>query len=289
MFGGLILISPRKTFVITGLSGSGKTLALKLLEDLGCEVVDNIPISLCPLLIKEKDEPGPKPLAIGIDLRTRDFSPQHFKQAIDFLKTHCHVTVLFIEASSTVIAARYRETRRIHPLAPEQYVEDLIQKERTLLKEVRNWANLVFDTSTYSPPEMRCQLQNLLSLKAPIIQIYLISFSFRRGVPQHSDFVFDMRFLANPHYEKNIRFLTGQTQEIQGYLEKDTNFKAFLQSTQDLFVSSIFPQFQKEARGSVILSFGCTGGRHRSVGTAEYLGKYFLKNNWLNKVVHRDL
>ena len=276
-----------KIFMVTGLSGSGKTLALKALEDLGCEVVDNMPVSLCTLLVKEKG--SSRPLALGIDLRTRDFSPESLKKCMEQLRKESPTAVLFLEAQSSVIAARYRETRRSHPLGLEKDVETLIHQESQLLAQVRQEADVVFDTSGHSPPEMRCALQSVLGLKAPELVIYLLSFSFRLGIPKRSDFLFDMRFLSNPHYEKDIKFLTGQTQQIQDYLQKESRFRQFLESCQTLFSSCVFPRLKEEGRGSVILSFGCTGGRHRSVGTAETLGRIFLNESWNVRTHHRDL
>ncbi|ETZ04709.1 RNase adapter RapZ [Holospora undulata] len=277
-----------KVFIVTGLSGSGKTMALKLLEDLECEVIDNIPISLCPHLILEKAKKHS--LGIGLDLRTRDFSAEKFHDCVAKIRKRNTVAVVFLDATTQVLCARYRETRRGHPLGNAACIEDLIEAEKKLLKPVQDRSDIVFDTSALSPPEMRSKLQK--SLKIPSLQlwVYVLSFSFRRGIPLQSDFVFDMRFLPNPHYETDMKILTGEHSSIQSYLMKYQAFSCFLENITLLFTSSILPSYTQDRRLNCTVSFGCTGGRHRSVSTAEIFARSLRENENVNvKIYHRDL
>ncbi|WP_162147070.1 RNase adapter RapZ [Holospora obtusa] len=277
-----------KIFIITGLSGSGKTMALKLLEDLGCEVVDNIPISLCAHLISEK---APKKnLGIGLDLRTRDFSVEKFHDCVENIRKNNTVIVVFLQAETLVLCARYRETRRGHPLGSSVCIEDLIEEEKKFLIPVQNRSDIIFDTSCLSPPEMRSKLQQRLEIPSFGLWVYVLSFSFRRGVPSQSDFVFDMRFLSNPHYDCDMRTRTGQHESIQSYLAQCQNFSSFFKNITSMFTSSIFPSYSDDRRLNCTISFGCTGGRHRSVGTAEMFSKFLKENHSLNVIIyHRDL
>ncbi|PPE03878.1 glmZ(sRNA)-inactivating NTPase [Holospora curviuscula] len=263
-------------------------MALKLLEDLGCEVVDNIPIALCADLISEKVTQHP--LGIGLDLRTRDFSTEKFHHCVEMIRKKNIVRVVFLNASTQVLCARYRETRRGHPLGNAAYIEGLIEREKKLLDSVQNRADVVFDTSTFSPPEMRSKLQQLLEIPSLQLWVYLLSFSFRRGIPLQSDFVFDMRFLPNPHYNHDMRTLTGEHGYIQSYLMQDSKFNSFFEHVTYLFSSVILPSYTQDRRLNSTLSFGCTGGRHRSVGTAELVAKFLKETNNMNVLVyHRDL
>ena len=262
-------------------------MALKLLEDLGFEVVDNIPIALCSHLISEKVRD--RPLGIGLDLRTRDFSSEKFHHCVENIRKNNMVKVVFLDATLEVLCARYRETRRGHPLGHAAHIEGLIEREKKLLKPVKDRADIVFDTSKLSPPEMRGKLQQCLEIPSLQLWVYLISFSFRRGVPLQSDFVFDMRFLPNPNYEPSMRALTGEHEYIQSYLKRHSNFNSFLETIDSLFSSIILPSYTKDRRLNCTISFGCTGGRHRSVGTAEMLGKLLKETKTINVLVyHRD-
>ena len=262
-------------------------MALKLLEDLGCEVVDNIPIALCGALITEKRTQTS--LAIGLDLRTRDFTPEKFDECVTQIRTCYPLTVVFLQAETPVLCARYRETRRGHPLGAAAHIEELIETEKNLLSSVKSQANIIFDTSKLSPPEMRAQLQKRLSIPAQHLLVYLVSFSFRRSLPSQSDFVFDMRFLTNPHYDQSMRALTGEHEGIQSYLLKQPNFSTFIDTTEGLFSKTILPTYTQAHRLNCTISFGCTGGRHRSVASAELIGKRLSEHHFNVRVYHRDL
>ncbi len=262
-------------------------MALKLLEDLGCEVVDNIPIALCGALIAEKRTQTS--LAIGLDLRTRDFTPEKFDACVAHIRTHYPLTVVFLQADTSVLCSRYRETRRGHPLGTAAHIEALIETEKTLLIPVKEQANVIFDTSKLSPPEMRAQLQKRLAISVQPLWVYLISFSFRRSLPSQSDFVFDMRFLTNPHYDLSMRALTGEHEGIQSYLLNQPDFSTFMDTTEALFTQTILPTYTRAHRLNCTISFGCTGGRHRSVASAEIMGKRLREHDVNVRVYHRDL
>lgn len=262
-------------------------MALKLLEDLGCEVVDNIPIALCGALIAEKRTQSS--LAIGIDLRTRDFTPEKFDACVAQIRAHYPLTVVFLQADTSVLCARYRETRRGHPLGASGHIEALIETEKNLLTSVKAHANVIFDTSKLSPPEMRAQLQKRLAIPAQPLWVYLVSFSFRRSMPSQSDFVFDMRFLTNPHYDQSMRSLTGEHEGIQNYLLNQPECATFIDATEVLLAKTILPTYTKAHRLNCTISFGCTGGRHRSVASAELMGKRLREHHFNVRVYHRDL
>ena len=262
-------------------------MALKLLEDLGCEVVDNIPIALCDALIAEKRIQ--KSLAIGLDLRTRDFTSEKFDECVAHIRKHYPLTVVFLQADTLVLCARYRETRRGHPLGASGHIEELIEKEKSLLIPVKEHCDIIFDTSTLSHPEMRSQLQKRLSLPSQHLWVYLVSFSFRRNLPSQSDFVFDMRFLTNPHYDQSMRVLTGEHEGIQNYLLQQKDFSTFIDTTEALFSRTILPTYTTAHRLNCTISFGCTGGRHRSVASAELMAQRLRNHDFNVRVYHRDL
>jgi UPF0042 nucleotide-binding protein len=274
-----------RIFIVTGLSGAGKTTALKALEDRGCEVIDNIPIALCSELIEHK-RGG---LALGVDVRTRDFNPEIFLNTLAQLRQRFKIELLFFEASPVSLQKRYRETRRQHPLGCDQSLLNLIDEEKSLLEPLREAADQIFDTTQASPPEIRSHLYQSLGLLDKSFSLFVLSFSFRQGLPVHSDFVFDVRFLKNPYYHSETRFLSGKDQLTQSYLSRSPECQAFCKVLEDFFLNLILPCMQKEGRASLTIAFGCTGGKHRSVYMAERFTELFLKNNYVAQACHRDL
>ncbi|BDB96214.1 RNase adapter RapZ [Candidatus Hydrogenosomobacter endosymbioticus] len=285
--GGIPFSTDRpRVLVITGISGSGKTTALKTLEDFGYEVIDNIPVSLCSDLICQKEMA--RSVAIGIDLRTRDFDPGFVLS--EFAKIDCaDVEIVFFEASEEVIRQRYRETRRIHPLGASGNLGERMKKEIDMLSIVKKSANWIIDTSAMSTPELRKVLKEKLCIKSDLTTIYVMSFSFKFGVPSHSDMVFDMRFLPNPYYKKEMRFLTGKAISIKGYLHSEPIFAKFLDSLRGMLLDIVLPKLSGDGRREIILAFGCTGGKHRSVFTAEEVYEMLRSNGYRVKLHHREL
>lgn len=269
--------------IITGMSGSGKTTALKTLEDLGCEVMDNIPLSLCHGLVLEKNPDAT--LAVGIDIRTRGFNPENFDSTVSELRKLTDVRVLFFDASLEALENRYRETRRQHPFGNHDVISSLIAQERSFLESVKTSADHYISTTHRSPPELKSDLQRTLNLINPRgTTVYVMSFAYRRGVPKSADFVFDMRFLPNPYYEKSMKLLTGQSPEVQDFFNHCQEFQRFL--------GMLFPlldQMLTDCRPSFVVAFGCSGGRHRSVYSAEKTAEYLGTKGYVTYRHHRDM
>lgn len=280
----------RTVVIITGMSGSGKSSALKIFEDLGFETIDNLPLSLLSAAINV-DKPL-RPLAIDIDTRTRDFSADILLWEIDRLRKEekIRLTFAFFDCDTSVIESRYRETRRHHPLAgAEGSLQKGILKERELFQNLKDKADFTLDTSLLTPPEFRSYIQetfDLLSKK--IFKVMLLSFAFLRGIPREADMVFDMRFLSNPFYQQNLKSLTGQTMPIQEYFDADQAFHTFFHHLQGMLTLTL-PFFQKEGRNYFTIAFGCTGGRHRSVFTTEQTGRWLAEQGYNVQVHHRDM
>ena len=269
--------------IVTGMSGSGKTTALKTLEDLGCEVMDNIPLSLCQGLILEKNTSST--LAIGIDIRTRGFNPKAFAGTVAALREMTKVSVLFFEASPAALENRYRETRRHHPFGTNALTATLIAEERVFLAPVRQSTNQRIDTTHRSPPELKSYLQKTLNLINPRgTTVYVMSFAYRRGIPQSADFVLDMRFLPNPYYQKTMQLLTGKSEEVQQFFQNQSEFQRFIHGFFPLLDIMLAGE-----RSSFVLAFGCSGGRHRSVCTAEKTRVYLESRGYIGHIYHRDM
>lgn len=282
--------SKRPVLLITGMSGSGRSFALKTLEDMGYETIDNLPLSLLETVILAQRK-VPRPIAISVDVRTRDFSSEHFLQELEKL-THdseINTQVLFFECDDEVIARRYNESRRLHPLAYERPVMDGIRLERHLITPLKKHANLVIDTSLLLTTDLRGQLRRLfLPQQAPNLSIFITSFSFRYGLPREADIVFDARLLKNPYYVEELSALTGEDPEVVNFIEKDPLFIPFLESLKSI-LSLSFPRFEEEGRAYLTIAIGCTGGQHRSVFIAKILKEWLQETKKHIKLRHRDL
>jgi len=269
--------------IITGMSGSGKTTALKTLEDLGCEVMDNIPLSLCHGLVLEKTPHAM--LAVGLDIRTRGFNPENFASTVAALRELIDVTVLFFDASVESLENRYRETRRQHPFGNRDTIGALIIQEQSFLEPVKASADRYISTTHRSPPELKSELQRRLNLMNPMgTTVYVMSFAYRRGVPESADFVFDMRFLPNPYYNKAMKLLTGQSPEVQAFFQGCPEFQRF-----KAMLFPLLDQVLTGGRPSFVVAFGCSGGRHRSVCTAIQSAQYLSSKGFETRQYHRDM
>ncbi|MBY0264112.1 MAG: RNase adapter RapZ [Holosporales bacterium] len=275
--------------IITGLSGSGKSIIMKSLEDLGYETIDNPPLSLLRPAIEEKN-PGGKPLAIGVDVRSRDFSPKELLKTVQELREQGkNLHLVFLESDDSVIERRYRETRRTHPLVEGSDLSQGIFQERLLLLELREAADFILDTSLLTPPEFKALVRERFSFHhQKTLNLHLMSFAFREGIPRESDMVFDMRFLKNPYYEPSLKILTGETPSVQSYLADDETFKAFSEHLKKM-LDLILPPIEAEGRGYFIISFGCTGGQHRSVFTAEWMSRWLREKGYGVETYHREI
>ncbi len=280
---------PGKVVLITGMSGAGKTLALKALEDLGYEAVDNLPLSLLGLLVRP-GEPG-RPLAIGIDIRTRGFGVSSMLTEMDRLMhgRRLDMRLLFVDCDDDVLGRRYTETRRRHPLAVDRPLIDGIRHERELVSPLKARADLVVDTTSLPPGELKRFLAGHFRLEAkPSLVVFVTSFSYRRGLPREADLVFDSRFLANPHYVAQLRPLTGRDPRVAEYVENDPGFGQFFGALAAL-LEPLLPRFTAEGKSYLTIAVGCTGGRHRSVVIAEKLAQWLRDHGQAVDLRHREL
>ncbi|MDR3326004.1 MAG: RNase adapter RapZ [Rhodospirillaceae bacterium] len=278
-----------KVVVITGLSGAGKSLALKSLEDLGYEAIDNIPLSLLIALIRLSA--SARPLAIGIDIRTRDFNVTTMLAEIDHLvqKSSIELSLLFLISDDTVLCRRFKETRRRHPLAPDRPLLDGIRHERKLISPLEKRADLVIDTSALHPSKLKRVLCSHFKLTSkPSMIIFVISFSYRNGLPREADLIFDVRFLDNPHYVEILRPLTGRDEQVVKYVSKDPDFSQFFEVLTTLLKISL-PRFIAESRSYLTIAIGCTGGKHRSVVVSEKLTNWLREQDQQVDLWHREL
>jgi RNase adapter protein RapZ len=282
--------------MVTGMSGAGKSTALKVLEDLGYEAVDNLPLNLMSSLLDVADDVADhavdRPLAIGVDMRTRAFDAQRVIEQIKTLRgSHAHLDVrmLFLDCAGEELARRFSETRRRHPLAQDRPVGDGIAREREMLAPLRRWADVMIDTSDASVHDLKRKIGELFRLeRRDELTITVLSFGFARGLPRDADLVFDMRFVRNPHWDDGLRPMTGLDADVGAYVEADEAFGAAYQSIEALILS-LLPSYQKEGKSYLTIAFGCTGGKHRSVYTAEKLTAGLRDRGYTPGVSHRDL
>ncbi len=279
---------PRRPLVlVTGMSGAGRSSALSILEDLGYESIDNLPLDHLDLLI----EGGERPLALGVDIRTRGFAAQPVLEHLERLlgDPGLRVTLLFLDCDDEVLARRYTETRRRHPLSRGRPAADGIAAERGLIAPLRARADLVIDTSVLVPAELRRVLAgHLAPAAAGSMTICVTSFAFRNGLPRESDLVFDVRFLKNPHYDPDLRPLTGREAAVAGFVASDPRFEPFFGQLTGL-IGPLLPEFRREGKSYLTIAVGCTGGRHRSVATAERLARWLAEQGEQVTLLHRDL
>lgn len=275
--------------LVTGLSGAGRSTALKSLEDLGWESIDNLPLTLLDGVLGAN--PQRQPLAVGIDTRTLDFSVQLFKRQAESLRADPRIqfTLLFLDCDDRVLQQRYTATRRRHPLALNRPLAEGIAAERVLLEPLRLIADRVLDTTDLPPVELQRLLAAELRLdRSAGMQIFVTSFSYRFGLPREADLVFDMRFLDNPHWEQELRGLTGRDAPVSEYLAADPAYEPFLQGLFDL-LEPLLERYQTSGKSYLTIAFGCTGGQHRSVAAAERVARWLNEKGWPVGLTHREL
>jgi UPF0042 nucleotide-binding protein len=271
--------------LVSGLSGAGRSTALKILEDLGYEAVDNLPLGLLGGLAA--DHPV-RPLAIGIDSRTRGFTPSALLARLDRLRQDgLGAKLLYLVCDDAVLARRFTETRRRHPLAMDRPVADGIRQERLLLEPLHRRADLVIDTSALSIGELKQLLGGHFASPRPAATVAVTSFSYRAGLPREADLVFDVRFLGNPHYVEALRPLTGRDPAVAGFIEADPAFVSFFAALTAL-LSPLLPLYEREGKTYLTIAIGCTGGRHRSVFVAERLAAWLGREGREVVLRHRD-
>ena len=281
--------SSGKLIIVTGMSGAGRSTALKAFEDMGYEAVDNLPLSLLPNLVMPTS--GQSPLALGVDVRTRDFAVPALVAALDRLVTDqgLDLRIVFLDCEDDRLVRRYTETRRPHPLAAERPVGDGIRLERERVRPLRDRADLVIDTSQLTPADLKRVLHGHFHLAAePGLGIFVTSFSFRHGLPRDADLVLDVRFLRNPHYIVGLKPLSGKDRAVGEYIAADPDFPAFFDQLCH-WLKPLLPRYEREGKSYLTIAIGCTGGRHRSVYVAERLAEWLRHDGRHVSVAHRDL
>lgn len=282
----------QRILLVTGLSGAGKTTALRELEDLGWEAIDNFPIRLLDRLIGGKDAgPHRPPLAIGFDTRTRGFVPAEIIARVKQLaaREDLLLTTLFLDCGDAELERRYNETRRRHPLAQDMPVSAGIAAERELLAPLRRWADAVIVTTELSSNQLQQAIRERFAADAGgELTVTVTSFGFARGMPPVADLVFDMRYLANPHWRDDLRELTGQDGAVAEHIRGDAAFAATYPAIRDL-VLDLLPRYAAQGKRYVTVAFGCTGGRHRSVFLAEEVAGALREAGFSPTVLHRNL
>jgi RNase adapter protein RapZ len=283
----------RRLMLVTGMSGAGKSTAVRTLEDLGWEVVDNLPLMLLDRLL---DAPAPRgadgedrPLAVVVDSRTRGFDPERIVARIAQRRDQGDdVGILFLDCTGAELVRRYSETRRRHPLALDRPAEDGIARERELLHPLRQAADHLVDTTDNTTNSLSQLLRARFATDDGGTTLSIMSFGFARGIPRNADLVFDMRFLRNPHWEPELKPLTGQDTAVADYVAADPAYSESLDRIEGL-LTLLLPRYAAEGKSYVTVAFGCTGGRHRSVHVAETIGSRLRADGFSPTIMHRDL
>ncbi|MDZ7905754.1 MAG: RNase adapter RapZ [Cypionkella sp.] len=274
---------------ITGPSGAGRSTAIHAFEDIGYEVIDNLPLSLVPRLT---DGPSlPRPIALGLDVRNRDFSASSLIELIDTLTRDPRRTleVVYLDCTASELIRRYNQTRRRHPLAEGETPTEGIAREMDLLAPIRARADHLIDTSEMSPHDLKAEIAQLFATETGAqMGVSVQSFSYKRGLPRGLDMVLDCRFLSNPHWQAALRELDGRDAQVAAFVCADPLFDAFAQKVQDL-VLFLLPAHRREGKAHLSIGFGCTGGQHRSVVMAEKLAKVLAEAGWPVSKRHREL
>ena len=287
------MLSTKEIVIVSGMSGSGKTVALKLLEDMGYNCIDNLPIDLLSkffdLLVNPLEEY--RKVALGIDIRSGE-ALEKLKYILGDIKNKgIEYKILFLDANDEALIKRYKETRRIHPLAYGKRLEEGIVVERKSLEFLKEKADFVLDTSSLLSKELKNELINIFSYGKdyPRIFVNILSFGFMYGIPKDVDLVFDVRFLPNPYYDLDLRMQTGEDAAVREYVFRDKNAGIFLKKLEDM-VKFLIPNYINEGKTQLVIGIGCTGGQHRSVSMAYELYQSLKDMDKINlRLEHRDM
>lgn len=279
----------QQVLLITGPSGAGRSTAIRAIEDLGYEVIDNIPLSLLPHLLNAP--PIGMPLAISLDVRNRDFQTSAVISLIDRLSSRpgLKVQVLYLDCSEEVLVRRYSETRRRHPLAPADPPLMGIRQEQDLLVPIRARADFLVDTTRLSPHDLKADLETWFAPDGALgFGVSVQSFSYKRGLPRGVDLIMDCRFLRNPYWDPSLRALDGRDAAVDTYVAQDERFEEFFDRFAGM-VQFLLPSYRAEGKSHLSIGCGCTGGQHRSVAVAERLGTSLAEDGWRVSIRHREL
>ncbi len=275
--------------LVTGPSGAGRSSAIRALEDIGFEAIDNLPLTLLPRLLSG---PAPdKPMALGIDTRNRDFSTAALIEAIDRMGEGIPVPmqVLYLDCDAGVLLRRFSETRRPHPLAPAEDPGTGIAREFDLLGPIKARADILLDTTEMTPHQLRAELGRWFApLSAQGLVVSVHSFSYKRGLPRGLDMVLDCRFLRNPYWQADLRALDGRDGRVAEYISADERFQPFQAQVMDM-VGLLLPAYEAEGKAYFSIGFGCTGGQHRSVAMAQNIGNSLAEGGWQVSIRHREI
>lgn len=276
--------------IITGMSGAGKTVAIQSFEDMGYFCVDNMPPSLIPKFWELIRESGKvTKIALVVDLRSRSFFDEIQNMLAEIENTQLIDTkILFLDATDVELVSRYKETRRVHPMAMDGLVTEGIRKERAILEDLKVKASLVIDTTTLTPRQLREKInQEFRHNNESGFRVEMVSFGFKYGLPIDADIVMDVRFLPNPHYIPELRPLTGCDKPVYDYVMSFEQTEKFYQSFSQLLLQ-IMPGYIKEGKSSLTIAIGCTGGQHRSVALTNRVGECLKENGYTVNTTHRD-
>ncbi|GAA6181592.1 RNase adapter RapZ [Shimia sp. NS0008-38b] len=275
--------------LLTGPSGAGRSTAIKALEDAGYETIDNLPLGLLHRLLS--GQALKQPMALGLDVRNRDFSPEALLAAMELADAmpNTMAELLYLDCRADVLRRRYNETRRNHPMARQEDPTEGIQRELSLLHGVQAHADVLIDTSELSPHDLRHAVSTRFApLQGQEIGITVQSFSYKRGLPQGADMVMDCRFLHNPHWRSELRDMDGGDALVGDYVSQDPGFAPFMEHLKAM-VDGVLPGYIREGRTHLLIAFGCTGGKHRSVFVTEKMAESLANRGWQVSIRHREL
>ena len=278
-----------RLILVSGPAGAGRTTAIRSLEDLGFEAIDNLPLDLVKSVLKPKK--ASEKIAIGLDTRGRDFSVEGLLGLLKSLKSLEHVDfeLFYLSCTMEVLLRRYSETRRRHPLADGKSPHEGIEQELILLEPIRHKADIFIETSELTPHDLKANIQKLfLKPGVNLLSISLKSFSYKRGLPRGTDMTLDCRFLKNPHWQDELRDKTGLDSSVSEFVASDPKFSEFIERVTKLLLF-LLPSFKEEGKSSVEIGFGCTGGIHRSVAVTETVAKKLAVSGWNVSIKHREI
>jgi UPF0042 nucleotide-binding protein len=278
-----------RVVLVSGPSGAGRSTAINVLEDIGFEAIDNIPLRMIPRLF----DGGPidRPLALGIDVRNRDFSAESLIELHAELvgRIERNAVLLFLDSRPDVLLRRYSETRRRHPLAQEETPEIGIAREIDLLRPVLDRADIVIDTSLLSPHDLKAELHKWFAdTSSQTLSVAIQSFSYKRGIPHGVDMVFDCRFLSNPHWQDDLRDKTGLADDVRDHVTSDARFGPFVDRITNM-LTFLLPEMEEEGKTHLSIGIGCTGGQHRSVVVTEDIARTLAEDGWRVSIAHKEL